>query len=63
MQEKHHLKQNNMYAASVDLEKAFNRVPNKVIWQTLRKLGEDELVIRLVNGMYSNAHANVKANV
>ena len=52
-----------MYAASVDLEKAFNRVPNKVIWQSLRKLGEDELVIRLVNGMYSNAHANVKANV
>ena len=26
--------------AFVDLEKAFNRVPQKVIWWTLRKLGK-----------------------
>ena len=32
MQEKHHLKRKTMYAAFVDLEKGFDRVPRKVLW-------------------------------
>ena len=45
--------------AFVDLEKAFDRVPWKVIWWALRKLGVDEWIVRLVQGMYSNARSHV----
>ena len=45
--------------AFVDLEKAFYRVPQKVIWWALRKLGVDEWIVRLVQGMYSNAKSRV----
>ena len=44
----------------VDLEKAFDRVPRKVIWWALRKLGVDEWIVRLVQGMYSNASSRVR---
>ena len=43
-----------LYMAFVDLEKAFDRVPRKVIWWALRKLG-----VRLVQGMYSSARSHV----
>ena len=46
--------------AFVDLEKAFDRVPRKVIWWTLRKLGVDEWIVRLVQGMYSNSRSCVR---
>ena len=46
--------------AFVDLEKAFDRVPRKVIWWALRKLGVDEWIVRLVQGMYSNARSRVR---
>ena len=62
MQEKHHVKHKTMYAAFVDLEKAFDRVPRKVIWWSLRKLGVDEWVIRLVKTMYNNAQSSVQVN-
>ena len=45
--------------AFVDLEKASDRVPRKVIWWELRKLGVDEWIVRLVQGMYSNARSHV----
>ena len=51
-----------MYAAFVDLEKAFGRVPRKVLWWSLRKLGVDEWVIRLVKAMYRNAQSSVQVN-
>ena len=43
-----------------DLEKAFGRVPRKVTWWALRKLGVDEWIVRLVQGMYSNARSRVR---
>ena len=46
--------------AFVDLEKAFDRVPRKVIWWALRKLCVDEWIVRLVQGMYSNARSRVR---
>ena len=49
-----------LYMAFVDLEKAFDRVPRKVIWWALRKLGVDEWIVRLVQGMYSNARSRVR---
>ena len=41
----------------VDLEKAFDRKPRKVIWWAMRKLDVEEWVIWLVQGMYTNAEA------
>ena len=43
----------------VDLEKAFDRVPRKVIWWALRKLGVDEWIVRLVQGTYANARRRI----
>ena len=51
-----------MYAALVDLEKAFCRVPWKVLWWSLRKLELDEWVIRLVKAIYSDAQSSVQVN-
>ena len=46
--------------AFVDLEKAFDRVPRKVIRWMLRKLGVEEWIVRLVQGMYANARSRVR---
>ena len=46
--------------ALVDLEKAFDRVPRKVIWWALRKLGVEEWIVLLVQGMYANARSRVR---
>ena len=35
--------------AFIDLEKAFDRVPQKVIWWALRKLGVEEWIVQLVH--------------
>ena len=45
--------------AFMDLWKAFERVPRKVIWWALRKLGIEEWIVRLVQGMYANAPSRV----
>ena len=46
--------------AFVDLEKAFDRVPRKVIWWALRKLGVEEWIVWLVQGMYANVRSWVR---
>ena len=46
--------------AFVDLEKAFDQVPRKVIWWALRKLGVEKWIVRLVQGMYANARSRVR---
>ena len=48
-----------LYMAFVDLEKAFDCVPQTVIWWGLRKLGVEEWIVRLVQGMYANALSRV----
>ena len=48
-----------LYMAFVDLEKAFDPVPWKVIWWSLRKLSVEEWIVRLVQGMYANARSYV----
>ena len=60
LQEKYLAANKRLYMAFVDLEKAFDRVPRKVIWRALRKLGVDEWIVRLVQGMYSNARSRVR---
>ena len=43
--------------AYVDLEKAFDRVPRKVILWALRKHGVEEGIVQLVQGMYANVRS------
>ena len=59
LQEKYLAANKRLYMAFVDLEKAFDHVPRKVIWWALRKLGVDEWIVHLVQGMYSNARSRV----
>ena len=59
LQEKYLAANKRLYMAFVDLEKAFDRVPRKAIWWALRKLGVDEWIVRVVQGMYSNARSRV----
>ena len=59
LQEKYLAVNKRLYMAFVDLEKAFDRVPGKVIWWALRKLGVEEWIVRLVQGMYANARNRV----
>ena len=60
LQEKFLGKKKNLYFAFVDLEKAFDRVPRKVLWWVMRKLGIDESIIRTVQAMYCNAQSKVR---
>ena len=59
LQEKYLAVNKRLYMAFVDLEKAFDGVPRKVIWWALRKLGVEEWIVRLVQGMYANARSRV----
>ena len=49
-----------LYMPFLDREKAFDRVPQKVIWWVLRKLGVKEWIVRLIQGMYANAWSRVR---
>ena len=54
LQEKYLAANKRLYMAFIDLEKVFDRVPQKVIWWALRKLGVEEWIVWLVQGMYAN---------
>ena len=45
LQEKYRAANKRLYMAFVDLEKAFDQVPRKVIWWALRKLGVEEWIV------------------
>ena len=60
LQEKYLAANKRLYMAIVDLEKAFDRVPRKVIWWALRKLCMEEWIVQLVQGMYANARSRVR---
>ena len=59
LQEKYLAANRRLYMAFVDLEKAFDRVPRKVIWWVLRKLCVEKWIVRMVQGMYANARSCV----
>ena len=60
LKEKYLAANKRLNMAFVDLEKAFDRVSRKVIWWALRKLGVEEWIVRLVQGMYANARSRVR---
>ena len=49
-----------LFFAFVDLEKAFDRVPRKVLWWAMRKVGVEEWIVHLVQAMYNNARSQVR---
>ena len=57
LQEKHIAANKPLYFAFVDLEKAFDRVPRKVLWWVLRSLGVEEWAVRVIQGMYTNVRS------
>ena len=59
-QEKNLQKKKNIYFAYFDLEKAFDRVPRRILWWVMRKLRIDEWIIQVVKSMYENAHSKVR---
>lgn len=62
LQEKHIAANRTLYFAFVDLEKAFDRVPRKVLWWALRSLHVEEWAVRVIQGMYTNARSRVQVN-
>ena len=62
IQEKFRAKKKDLYFTFVYLEKAFDRVPRKVVTWAMRKVGLDEWIIEIVNAMYSNAKSSVRVN-
>ena len=60
LQEKYPAANKRLYMAFIDLEKAFDRVPRKVILMVLRQLGVEEWIVPLVQGMYVNAQSHVR---
>ena len=62
LQEKYLAKNKNLYFAFVDLEKAFDRVPRKVLWWAMRVVGIPEWIIAVVQSMYSGAKSQVRVN-
>ena len=59
---KHLAKNKKLYFVFVDLEKAFDRIPRKVIWWAMRKLGIEEWIVRFVQAMYNNTRSRVRVN-
>ena len=51
---------NPLFVAFVDLEKAFDHVPRKIIWRAMRKLGVEEWLVRMVQVMYVGVKSMVK---
>ena len=45
LQEKYLAANKRLYMAFIDLEKAFDRIPRKVIWWALKKLGVEEWIV------------------
>ena len=62
LQERDLHKNKRLYFVFVDLEKAFDRVPRKVLWWAMRKLGVEEWIIGLVQALYNGANCRVRVN-
>ena len=60
LQEKHLAKNRKLYFAFVDLKKAFDQVPRKVIWWVMQKLGLEEWIVQFAQAMCNNTKNEVR---
>jgi hypothetical protein len=62
MQEKQCAANKPLYIAEVDLEKAFDHVPMKVLWWALRISRTGEWAAKIIQAMYTNMRILVYVN-
>ena len=60
LQEKYMAANKPLFVAFAHLEKAFDRVPRKIIWWAMRKLGVEEWLVRMVQVMYVGVKSMAK---
>ena len=60
LQEEYRDKGKKLYMCFVDLEKAFDRVPRKVMEWAMRKRGLPEAIVRAVMSLYEGARTRVR---
>ena len=60
MQEEYQEKDKKLYMCFVDMEKAFDRVPRKVMEWTMRKKAISEILVRAVMSLYDGAKTRVR---
>ena len=60
IQEKYHAKGDKLYLCFVDLDKAFDRVPRKVLQWAMRKKEIPEVLVRSVMSLYKGAMTRVR---
>ena len=60
MQGEYQKKDKKLYMCFVDMEKAFDRVPRKVIKWAMRKKGLSEVIVRAVMSLYDGAKTRVR---
>ena len=61
--EKHREMQKELHLVFIDLEKAYDRVPQQEVWRCLREQGVPEKYVRLVKDTYEDARTQVKTSV
>ena len=60
LQEEHRAKDKRMYMCFVDLEKAFDRVPRRVMEWAMRTKGLPEILLKAVMSLYEGAEMKVR---
>ena len=60
MQEEYQKKDKKLYMCFVDIEKAFDRVPRKVMEWAMRKKGLSEVIVRAVLSLYDGAKTRLR---
>ena len=63
LMEKYREGQRELYCVFVDLEKAYDRVPQEELWYYMRKSGMAEKYVRLVHYMYEGSETVVRCAV
>lgn len=59
--EKYRRVHKNLHMVFIDLEKAYDRVPRKVLWWAMEEKRVPEKYVRIVKGMYESASTNVRS--